>query len=904
MRSVFFPASALATLRRNLARDEPAQRLAEECLAAARQWSDRSDEELWAAMFGATLPRSWMVWSNGHCPSCRRDVPMYDWRMDPLRAPWRVTCPHCAEAFPKNDFAAFHRSGLDEHGVFDPARADRALLFNPAHPDPADPRHRFGVDDGTGYHDGTHRWFFIAAYLTKAQWKDYILAGIRTLALAHALSGEGLYARKAAILLDRVADLYPSFDYQRQGLVYEKANTLAGMGLVSVWHDACRETRDLALAFDLIAPALAEDEELVSFLAAQAARYRLPNPKTSPALIRANIEAGILRHVLEAPHKILANFPNTEVTQLIARAILGWPDNRAELLAELEAVLTRVTAVDGLTGEKGLGGYSAIAPQLVAGVLMLFSRLEAELLPELLRRVPALTAMFRFHADVWIAGALVPRIGDTAGFGRRDERYLGANFGRKPFDLEWSNLPFCSDFSLFWQLHRLTGDPSFVQLLHRANGGATTGLPHDLLELDPASVQAGVAAVIAAQGPDLPVRSVNKTQWALGLLRAGRGAGERAVWLDYDVGGNHGRPDALTIGLYAHGVELLPGFGYPPVHFGGWFSPRALWYKRTAAHNTVVVDGRDQTPVREEPETEPLAIQLNPRKDLQRGRTLAWDDGEQVKLVAAAGPELVSTAALARYERALLMVELSPADSYVLDVFRVAGGRDHARLLHPNFGPATVAGLELAPQPKLGGDEVQMRNFRGGRPAPGWSVDWKVVDPCGLLPPEADVHLRCTDLSTDVQAMLAETWLASKHGGADCEGWLNSLVVRRQAETAPLVSTFVAVLEPYRDQSRVRAIKRLRLLAEDESPLGDTQVAVEVTLADGRSDLLIAQDVAPERRVLRQPDWDATTDADFAVIRRDPAGVITRVFLHGGGFVACGPRRVTRSGAEAAWETP
>ena len=103
----------------------------------------------------------------------------------------------------------------------------------------------------------------------------------------------------------------------------------------------------------------------------------------------------------------------------------------------------------------------------------------------------------------------------------------------------------------------------------------------------------------------MPVNSVNKEQWALGLLRTGNGKKERAAWLDYDVGGNHGRPDAMTIGLYAHGVELLPGFGYPPVHFGGWYVPRALWYKRTAAHNTVVVDGKDQTPLLDGPETEP-----------------------------------------------------------------------------------------------------------------------------------------------------------------------------------------------------------------------------------------------------------------------------------------------------------
>jgi hypothetical protein len=275
-------------------------------------------------------------------------------------------------------------------------------------------------------------------------------------------------------------------------------------------------------------------------------------------------------------------------------------------------------------------------------------------------------------------------------------------------------------------------------------------------------------------------------------------------------------------------------------------------------------------------------------------------DAEQ----ALAREWFVSTAELTRYERALLMVELSPADRYVLDVFRVAGGREHARLLHPNFGPATVTGLDLVPQPKIGGDEVQMRHFRGGTPTPGWTVDWKVVDPCGLLPAEAEVHLRCRDLSTGVQAMMAETWLASKHGGADHEGWLNSLVVRRQAETAPLVSTFVAVLEPYRDQSQVRAVRRLPLHLPDGSPAGDTQVAVEVTLTDGRTDLLIAWDSASAHRELSQPEWDATTDADFAVIRRAPDGVIRRVVLHGGTFVACDPRRVTLPPGETSLETP
>ena len=37
------------------------------------------------------------------------------------------------------------------YGLFEPVRADRKLLFNVDHPDPNDPLHSYGVDDGTGF---------------------------------------------------------------------------------------------------------------------------------------------------------------------------------------------------------------------------------------------------------------------------------------------------------------------------------------------------------------------------------------------------------------------------------------------------------------------------------------------------------------------------------------------------------------------------------------------------------------------------------------------------------------------------------------------------------------------------------------------------------------------------------
>ena len=151
--STFYSASTIEPLRSKIEAHEWARAARDRAVEIAQPWFAMSDDALWELMFGATLPRSWMVWSNGHCPSCDAGVPMYEWVIDALNVPWSVACPHCHEMFPKNDFEAFYRSGLDESAVFDPTRADRALLFNIEHPDNDDPLPCFCMSAGSGFTD-------------------------------------------------------------------------------------------------------------------------------------------------------------------------------------------------------------------------------------------------------------------------------------------------------------------------------------------------------------------------------------------------------------------------------------------------------------------------------------------------------------------------------------------------------------------------------------------------------------------------------------------------------------------------------------------------------------------------------------------------------------------------------
>ena len=457
--STLYPPSVVEAVRRNAEKFGWARKAADAIVARAQPWMERSDDELWEMIFGNTISRSWMVWSDGHCPACGESVPMYTWLADPLRKPWKMWCPHCKEEFPKNDFGAFYRSGLDGHGVFQADLADRSLLFNAAHPDPNDPKHTFGVDDGEGYVDGEKRWRFIGAYLIYGQWKRGIIDGIRTLAAAHLLTGDPAYAHKAAILLDRAADLYPTFDFGQQGVLYERKGD---RGYVSTWHDACEETREMVMSYDMVFGAIRGDASLVSFLSGKAQKYGIANPKTSFTEIQRNIEERILRDSLANKAKIATNYPRTEITNAITWAVLGWPQYEAEFWAIVDPMLERATSVDGVTGEKGWAGYSCYTIRALGAFIGEFAKSDPAFLPNLLERQPRLKETYRFFIDTQCLGRYYPQSGDTGTFGRPVDKYVGMYLSRPGVDpshsTAWSCLP-PSMYTLLWRLTEATGDP-------------------------------------------------------------------------------------------------------------------------------------------------------------------------------------------------------------------------------------------------------------------------------------------------------------------------------------------------------------------------------------------------------------------------------------------------------------
>ena len=975
--SAFYPPAVIDRVRANIATDGDAARRRDEIVAAAEPWHKLTDAELRGLMFGNTIKRAWQVWSNGYCPTCQKAVTMFNWTIAALAHPWKLACPHCHDLYPKNDFAKFYQSGLDGAGIFQPTRADRSLLFNTGHPDPQDPLHKFGVDDGDGYVDGDKRWRFIGHYLIFGQWRQLVLTGIRNLAAAYLVTGIREYARQAGGLLDRVADLHATFDFRREGVVYQQGGD---RGYVSIWHNATVEARDLAISFDQVFAELS---------AAQ----------------REKFTDRVLREVLENRSKIESNYPATDVTVIFLNIILGWPANRAEVFALLDPVLRQATAVDGVTGEKGPASYAVVGPSEMLHLLSYATLLDPEFLVELLQRHPRLLQLYRFHIETWCLGNYYPLVGDGGYFGMRSDHHVGVSWKQNS---PYQNALSPSPFSFFWRLYELTGDGAFVQVLFRENGNSVQNLPHDLTTGAAPTFQRQVQAVIDRVGAELKIGSVNKQEWHLAILRAGGGDAARAAWVSYDSWGQHGQASGMNIGLFAKGLDLMPENGYAPLQIAGFQGPHFDWYWSTAMHNTVVVDGESQVhftgqttlwqtgpnfqAIRVEPRMQSVelsgpnhefvgfychtrsritVVKVSTKPETggawavqfveQFGRaalgpdwrvvdgdwqiengqlvgagtilctrrfpgchrleyTAGTDEAQPCDLSAIVScgeaglhtgayfgfgwdfnkasiitydwsparwrgaarcaariipgqlhqivcerdgldlrhfvdgtltmwcrndgmPQLAiargDPSAVKRFARTIVLVDVSESDGYVVDIFEVTGGREHAKFFHSYYGETTAQGLTLQPSADFGHGTL-MRNFRTD-PAPtaGWSVDWQIHDRNHDLTVPRNIHVRYTDLTEGAAASLCEGWVAVKGYESDESAWIPRVMVRRQSAVAPLASAFVAVIEPYEGVSNLMQIRRV------------TPDTLEITLRDGRRDVLrwsAAGEISLERK--------------------------------------------------------
>jgi len=810
--STFFSRQRIRNAIGNTKKYPWASRIADQALGRAREYAKRDDDELWALPYGPELYRAIDVSLKLGCPNCGPKIyegrrTYYAWEADYGRHPWKLRCPGCSQLFPKNDFLAFYRSGLGVDGLFHHDLADETLLFNAEHPDPRDPKHKWGVDDGRSWEG--HWWI---AYYAMRLWLDEIVPAVDALSGAYVLTGEQRYAHKCAVLLDRVADIYPDYDGETQH--YNVGWKRFAGGYIGADYYDLAFLKVAALAYDRIFTGMKGDQELIEFLREKAATHGLRNPKRALADICRNIEERLLTQIIEHPgHHIGSNGSRDACVYALAKMVLRGRAAKDRLLKEDLPLIAdpRHFHEDGSSGERAVG-YDFGHITLGAGDFITYlCDYDKQTARKVLREFPNLHRGFYFQVNLRCLDHFVPNIGDAGAAGKPTPPLYHEAHAR---------------------LLDLTGDPLLGRYLHFVKKGSLKGVHTGIHGRDPGAIQGKIREAVERHGT-FDLGSVHYPDYRLAIFRSGKGPDRRALWVKYTSEGgtsSHAHVDGMNLGLFAKGLDLVPDHGYPE-YTGGW-PARWDWTCHTRSHVMVLVDGENQK--------------------REKGQLRILSPGAPFQMFRADGPEMYEQ--VDRYERTCALVDISAKDCYVVDVFRVAGGKEHLYDFHGAEGPvssrslATSGGRREFPGSRLRdcwtkeklrpNEPTAYYLYDGGvtrRPEPGWSLDYRIEDTCGVARKGAKVHLRLTHFTPADDVVVAK---GEPPPSTDAIQSMHYLLVRRRARRGkPLESIYVSVIEPYDGRRVVRAIRR-----EPISREGVEDVVLSIDLPGGRQDLIILPD--------------------------------------------------------------
>ncbi len=319
-------------------------------------------------------------------------------------------------------------------------------------------------------------------------------------------------------------------------------------------------------------------------------------------------------------------------------------------------------------------------------------------------------------------------------------------------------------------------------------------------------------------------------------LGRGTGGDQMQAQLHFSGGYGHTHLDNLNLILWAKGREMLPDLGYT------WTQMR-YWCACTLGHNTVVIDRQDQ-------------------KGSGSDGDLLWffPDSNGVSVVDADGKRgYKQIEGLDMYRRMLVMIPVSDADAYVVDVFRVRGGSMHEWALHGDADEDTTAtcSLDLSGSRKWmleEGEEWKEPTIEGARFNP-----YGMIRDVANAETEGDFQVDFNYVEETTRGVRihmlndqsAEVWLGRapsvRRMGVGTRGdmrkaydfWMPQLLVRRQAE-APLASVFAAVEEPYSGKPFIRRVERVQL-----TPADDNAIALRVTHGDTVDTIISTLDEPP-----------------------------------------------------------
>ncbi|MBQ6698925.1 MAG: Ig-like domain-containing protein, partial [Oscillospiraceae bacterium] len=670
-----------------------------------------------------------------------------------------------------------NEQGLREGEDWKTWGVDDGWGYVPLQPDGVTP-YKYSVTGSGGsvsYYDEKHVY---VAYIVDATMGSGIRNVLSTLKDAYLYTGDIKYGRAGAILIDRMADVYHTYDmfvhYDRDidgdgkyDRVWYNTEGGSGTGIIQGNFAANYHAEELALCADAFFPAL-NDSRVIDYLSEKAKKYgydTLPdddkynyhenytstgtvhicdgdcreyehemrrNDKSSSHDIWKNWENGIIRKNYWGIKygRITGNFGQSQATAAINAIV----QDRQPETNEMFEWIYRYPSPSG-TFEKGGGGVTNQTVDVVDRDGMgheastNYNRTQIEGLGKMadylaeykdagkydLYGNPIFREMFMaFTRPVTPPGH--PNIADASTTLSRD--YYSGDFEI------WKNG--------FRNLRDTDIADELAQYIWTRNGRTTEGLHYDIFTKDPESFETDVTALVDETGA---MESDLMAGWGFAILRDGgiydsasasmEVNNMRDFWISAGVTSGHGHADALELNVDAFGLNLGADLGYP--EDVGSTPNRMQWVSATMSHNTVMVNRE------------------NSSRDVKRGFPLHFNDSGMVKLMDIDASH--KYAQTENYRRSLVMVKINDETSYGVDFFRVTGGNHHTYIYHSASSKVNeVSGLSMATEPELiqvdkngtmdyatyaGKDAAYVKNSDGSvrKALPGEEVDFETVFP-------------------------------------------------------------------------------------------------------------------------------------------------------------------------------
>ena len=810
----YYDETMVARVSEKLRRHGWARKQAAEIQASCAWLLAMSDDELWSFVPPPEQIRAINVCIAHDCPICgdeiTRQAGHYPWIMS-REKPFKVKCPVCENTFPSNDFEPWNLGGLDGPPETEPGYVDRGL----------------GWLDTDG-----RRYYFVPYYIFWQRWVKDVLGGLTNLGQAYLLTGDTTYAHKCAVMMAKIASEYDRFDYANQAY-HEGIKGVRGRISDYIWSTGNDAT--IALAYDAIYPALADDQELRSLLNEKG----LGDPCT---LIETKMLHLMIKDVTDG--FVRGNMGSHQGTMCHLAIVLPNDDpERGPTTKEMRDWLMRGPGrVEDLLWNgfwrEGLGGESS--PSYSSGWCNSFYAIAA-LLPKLgvdIWSNPKLKKMADIGLDLTVGGEFCPSIGDCGSV-------LGAP------RVAWAATLQGPAFTHY-------RDPRHAKALKLMEA-----VPGDLWEDHFDSDE--VERIVAAEGTELGLRTRNLGGYGLAILESGGGDRRRAVSMYYgDATGGHGHRDRLNIEMFAYGRPMLPEDGYPTPFTRPDFHEWRI--ADTVKHYCVMIDEQ-------------------PHRNLQAGQLNTLAVSPQVQLMDASA-ESVYEGLASLYRRTTALIDISEEDFYLLDIFRVRGGAQHDWCFHgPPFPEFSVGGGTLGPvqsRGTLAGEDVPyggrpstphgissgfqgLFNVRRMRPDGAWLATWHK--------PDEDLSLTMAMPAGCAQEVIAAEGEPELVPGSPKT--IQYALGRNVKADAALASKYVAVIEPHRGPAGVRGVE----LMPGESA---TSEAVGLIVHRERERELIHSSPASEEKCEWQAgDATLVVVAEFALVTLDEHGVRRACVVNG-----------------------